>query len=231
MTLRRAAERGHTEFGWLDSWHTFSFGEYHDHEHQQYRSLRVINDDRVAPGGGFGMHPHRDMEILSYVLEGELAHKDSLGNGTTIRPGEWQVMSAGTGVRHSEFNPSQTASVHFLQIWIQPNRTGLTPSYDQKAFTREAKRGQWCLIASPDGREGSILIHQDATLRAAILTSDTALSVNATPGRGSWLHVATGEVLADGQRLKAGDAIAIENQTVELRGTDTDAEVLWFELA
>jgi redox-sensitive bicupin YhaK (pirin superfamily) len=231
FTVRKASERGITNIGWLNSRHSFSFGDYYDPRHENFRTLRVINDDRVAPGAGFGTHPHRDMEILSYVLSGKLEHRDSLGPGAVIRPGEWQKMTAGTGVRHSEFNPSQVDPVHFLQIWIVPTRKGLPPEYEQKLFPGEEKRGRWRVIASPDGRDRSLVIHQDAVLSATVLKPDEAVSYTVPAGRGAWLHVATGAVTVNGRDLWAGDAVAVEGEpTVEVIGRET-GEVLLFDLA
>jgi redox-sensitive bicupin YhaK (pirin superfamily) len=231
LTIRRAADRGVTRTDWLDSRHTFSFGDYFDPAHHHYRALRVINDDRVAPGAGFGTHPHRDMEILTCVLSGELAHRDSMGHGEVIRPGEWQKMTAGTGIRHSEFNPSATDPVHLLQIWIVPDTKGLTPGYEQKAFPADQKRGRWRVVASPDGRDGSIRVNQDVVLSATVLQPGEAVGYDLAPGRGAWLHVATGAVTVNGQPLSAGDAAAIEGEPrVEVVGTE-DGEVLLFDLA
>lgn len=230
FTICRAADRGVTDFGWLDSRHTFSFGDYHDPRHMGFRSLRVVNDDRVAAGGGFPTHPHRDMEILSYVLSGTLEHRDSMGNGTAVRPGEWQKMSAGTGVRHSEFNPSRTEPVHFLQIWIQPARKGLPPGYDQRLFPEAEKRGRWRTVASPDGRDGSIVVHQDVLLSAAVLGPGESVRYDLPAGRGAWLHVLRGAVTANGRELSAGDAAAVEGEPViEVVGRE-EGEVLLFDL-
>ncbi|MBL8867900.1 MAG: pirin family protein [Gemmataceae bacterium] len=226
LTIRRADERGLTDIDWLHSRHTFSFGDYIDPAHHHYRSLRVINDDVIAGGGGFPLHPHRDMEILTYVMRGQLQHRDSMGNGTVIGPGEWQKMSAGTGIRHSEFNPSETETVHLLQIWIHPDRKNITPEYDQKLFTEEDKRNRWCLIASPDGRDGSIRLHQDAVLSAAILDG-AALTYALGEGRGAWLHVAMGTVTINGRELREGDAAAVEGEAIVVSGT---GEVLLFDL-
>ncbi len=231
ITVRPAAERGHTDWGWLDSRHTFSFGEYFDPRHMGFRSLRVLNDDRVAPGQGFGAHGHRDMEILSYVLEGALEHKDSSGGGGIIRPGEIQFMRAGTGVTHSEFNASRTEPVHFLQIWVLPGRPGLAPRYDQQAFDAEAARRGFVLLASPEGRFGSIPIHQDASLSVARLGTGDAREHPLAPGRQAWVHVARGSVSLGGRPLEAGDGAAFSDEphvVVEGRG---EAEVLLFDLA
>ncbi len=230
MTLRRAAERGHARHGWLDSHHTFSFADYYDEKHMGFRGLRVINDDHVAPGKGFGTHPHRDMEIISYVLDGALAHKDSMGTGATIRPGDVQRMSAGTGVMHSEFNASRDAEVHFLQIWILPSKRNLTPSYEQKTFSDADKRGKLVLVASPDGRDGSITIHADARVYAGVFGSGETAEVALADGRGAWLHVARGAVRVGGQELRDGDGIAIENErAVRVEGIES-GEVLVFDL-
>jgi redox-sensitive bicupin YhaK (pirin superfamily) len=232
MIARRAAnERGHTDIGWLDSHHTFSFGDYYDPKNQGFRKLRVINDDRVAAGQGFGTHPHRDMEILTYVLEGSLEHKDSMGNGSIIRPLDVQRMTAGTGVTHSEFNPSKKEAVHFLQIWILPERRDLEPGYEQKAFAPEAVRGKLRLIASRDGREGSVVVHQDVALRAARLAKGEAVSHALAKGRHAWVQVARGSVTLDGRELGAGDGAAVSDEgNVSLVAT-SEAEVLVFDLA
>lgn len=230
MILRRHDERGLADHGWLRSFHTFSFADYQDPRHMGFHALRVINDDRVQPGRGFGRHPHRDMEIVSYVLEGALEHKDSMGNSSVIRPGDVQRMSAGTGVLHSEFNPSPTEAVHFLQIWIHPSRRGLPPSYEQKRFAPEEKRGRLRLVASSDGREGSVRIHQDAALHAALLDGDEQVEHRLAPGRVAWVHVATGEVELNGTRLVEGDAAALDGGDLRLGGGRA-AEVLVFDLA
>ncbi len=229
--LRPAQERGHASHGWLDSFHSFSFADYQDPDHMGFGPLRVINEDRVEPAQGFGTHGHRDMEIISYVLEGELAHKDSMGNGSVIRPGDVQRMSAGTGVEHSEFNPSRTKPVHFLQIWIEPDRRGVQPGYEEKHFDADSKRGKLRLIASPDGREGSVRLNQDANLYATILEGDDTL-VHALPkGRRAYVHVARGEVTANGQPLKSGDALKIWGGEPSVRLENArKAEVLLFDL-
>lgn len=228
--IRRAGERGFADHGWLRSFHTFSFADYHDPAHMGFRTLRVINEDRVEPGRGFGTHGHRDMEIVSYVLAGELAHKDSMGSSGVVRPGDVQRMSAGTGVSHSEFNNSRAELVHFLQIWILPERRGLAPSYQQNHFPPEERRGRLRLIASPDGREGSVTIHQDAEIRAALLAGGERASHELASGRGAWLHVARGSVAVGGESLAAGDAAAFERAgTIEITAQD-DAEVLLFDL-
>jgi redox-sensitive bicupin YhaK (pirin superfamily) len=231
ITLRRAGERGHSDHGWLDSRHTFSFADYYDPSHMGYGALRVINDDRVAPGKGFGTHAHRDMEIVSYVLEGAIEHKDSMGNGSVIVPGDVQRMTAGTGVRHSEFNPSATSPVHFLQIWILPERVGLEPSYEQKRFEPSDKQGRLRLIASGDGRDGSVIVHQDARLFAGIFGAGDAVSLDLAPGRHTWVHLATGEATLGSTTLRAGDGAAIEGEArLELVGR-APSEVLVFDLA
>jgi len=230
ITIRRAAERGHTRIDWLDSWHTFSFGEYFDPEHIEFRALRVINEDYVAPGRGFGTHPHHDMEIVTYVLEGALEHRDSLGNGSTISPGEIQRMSAGTGIRHSEFNGSKSDTVHLLQIWIMPERAGLAPGYEQRALPAGV-RGGLQVIASRDGRDGSVTIHQDAAIHAAELAAGATAEHALAAGRHAWLQVARGAVTANGQALRAGDGAAFSDErAVQLRA-DEDAEVLLFDLS
>lgn len=231
MKIRRAGERGHAEHGWLDSFHTFSFADYHDDAHMGFRTLRVINEDRVAAGKGFGAHGHRDMEIVSYVLEGAIEHKDSMGTGSTIRPGDVQRMTAGTGVTHSEQNASKTESVHFLQIWILPKAKNLAPGYEQKAFTAEEKRGKLRLVASADGRDGSVTVHQDMNLHAGLFDAGERASFEVKPGRGAWVHVARGAIDLAGQRLEAGDAAAIdESGTFEIVGA-AGGEVLVFDLA
>ena len=230
LTVRKAEQRGHADHGWLDTWHTFSFADYYDPAEMGFGALRVINDDKVQPGQGFGTHGHRDMEIITYVLEGALEHKDSMGNGSIIRPGNVQRMSAGTGVRHSEFNPSREARVHLLQIWIEPKITGVRPSYEEKQFGSAEKKGQLRLIASPDGREGSVTIHQDAYVYASILDGKDAVAHRLAPGRRAYVHVARGAVKVNGAPLKGGDGVRIENETsIELKDA-RDAEVLLFDL-
>jgi redox-sensitive bicupin YhaK (pirin superfamily) len=232
LTLRRAEERGRANLGWLDSRHSFSFGHYYDEKHMGFGPLRVINDDRVAPGGGFPTHPHGDMEIVSYVLEGAMAHKDSLGTGSVIRPGDVQRMSAGSGIRHSEFNASKTEPVHFLQIWIEPERKGLEPGYEQKAFAVEDKRGKLRLVGSRDGRDGSVTIHQDVSLYATLLDDGGSVSHQVEPGRSAWVQVATGTATLNGEQLHPGDGVAVtEAGTLTLVGTSQDAEILLFDLA
>jgi redox-sensitive bicupin YhaK (pirin superfamily) len=230
MKVRLASERGHANHGWLDTHHTFSFADYRDPEQMGFRALRVINDDRVAPGQGFGTHPHRDMEIITYVLEGALAHKDSMGNGSVIRPGDVQRMSAGTGVTHSEFNGSKTEPVHFLQIWIIPSAHGIKPGYEQKMFADADKRGRLRLLASPDGREGSISIHADALVYAGLFAAGEAAAL--ATKRHAWLHVARGKVRVQGKELQAGDGASFSDEPrVGIEGVDGAAEVLVFDLA
>jgi quercetin 2,3-dioxygenase len=231
MNLRKATERGHADHGWLNSHHTFSFADYYDPAHMGFRALRVINDDTVAPGRGFGAHPHRDMEIISYVLEGALAHKDSMGTGSTIEPGDVQRMSAGTGVVHSEFNASDKAKVHFLQIWIIPDKRGDKPGYEQKRFTAEDKAGRLRLVASPDGRDGSVTVHADAALYAGLFGAGERAELPIAQGRHAWVHVARGKVRANGKDLAAGDGLALSDETaVTIEGID-GGEVLVFDLA
>ena len=231
ITLRQSSDRGHANHGWLDSYHTFSFANYYDPNHMGFRALRVINEDWVQSGKGFGTHRHRDMEIITYVLDGALEHKDSLGNGAVITPGEVQRMSAGTGIMHSEFNPSQTEPVHLLQIWILPDRQGLQPSYEQRAFGLEERQGKLRLIAARDGREGAVTIHQDVDLYSAVLQKGDRLSYQLQPNRYGWLQVAKGEVSLNGNALKAGDAVALSEAESLKIGTDTSAEILLFDLA
>ncbi|HEU4402377.1 MAG TPA: pirin family protein, partial [Candidatus Polarisedimenticolia bacterium] len=212
IRLRRASERGHTNLGWLDSRHTFSFGDYHDPDQMGFGHLRVLNEDRVEPKEGFGTHGHRDMEILSVVLSGSLEHKDSLGTGSVIRPGDVQWMSAGTGVTHSEFNPSSRAPVHFLQIWIVPDRTRLRPEYGQKSFPPEERQGRLCLVASRDGREGSLTIHQDASVYSTVLDKGRKVVHHPAAGRRAWVQVALGAVALNGEALEAGDGAAVSDE-------------------
>jgi quercetin 2,3-dioxygenase len=228
--LRPAAERGHAQHGWLDSFHSFSFAEYHDPSHMGFGPLRVINEDRVQPGRGFGTHGHRDMEIISYVLEGALAHQDSMGNGSVIRPGDVQRMSAGTGVQHSEFNASDREPVHFLQIWIEPNVRGIAPGYEEKRFDEASKRGEWRLIASRDAREGSVLIHQDADLFVTRLESGETLERELDADRRAYVHVVRGDVRVNGRSLSSGDAIKLERETHLTLDQAREAEVLFFDL-
>jgi quercetin 2,3-dioxygenase len=230
ISIRRASDRGRTQLDWLDSRHTFSFGEYHDPAHMGFRVLRVINDDRITPGSGFGTHGHRDMEIVSYVLDGALEHKDNMGNGSIIRPGDLQRMSAGTGVLHSEFNPSPVEEGRFLQIWILPEKLGIKPGYEQRAFPESDRRGRLRLAASRDGREGSVTIHQDAAIWLALLSSGDEVTHELAPGRHGWVQVASGSVALDQHTLSEGDGAAISGEArVALRGV-ADAEVLVFDL-
>lgn len=230
LALRKSDERGHVQHGWLDSYHSFSFAEYFDPAHTSFSALRVINEDWVAPAAGFPMHGHRDMEIITYLLEGALQHRDSMGNGSIIRPGDVQRMSAGTGVTHSEFNPAADERAHLLQIWIQPNAQGVTPSYEQKAFTEADKRGRLRLIASPDGRDGSVTIHQDAYLYASVLRDGDELAHRLAPGRRAYVHIARGDIAVNGETLRAGDAAKLSDESVvSLRG-DRAGEALLFDL-
>lgn len=228
LTIRKGTDRGVTKFGgWLDSRHTFSFGDYYDPKHHNFRALRVINDDRVAPGGGFPTHPHRDMEILTCVLSGQLEHRDSMGNGEVIHAGEWQAMTAGTGITHSEFNPSKAEPVHLLQIWLTPDRRGHTPGYQQRQFTDVETRGRWALVASPDGEAGSLVIHQDVRVYQTELRGEEVRRELA-PGRVAFVHVATGAGTVNGAELVAGDAVAVEDEReVVVSG---DGAVLLFDL-
>jgi len=230
LEIRKAAERGHANHGWLDSWHSFSFADYHDPRHMGFGPLRVINEDRVQPGMGFGTHGHRDMEIISYVLEGALAHKDSMGNGSTIEPGDVQRMSAGRGVLHSEFNHAAADETHFLQIWIEPDVLGIDPGYEQKRFEPQDKRGRLRLVASPDGREGSVKIHQDAFVYAGLLDASERAMHRLAAGRRAYVHLARGRLRVNGQALAAGDALkATELEEIVLE-QGTQAEVLLFDL-
>lgn len=231
ITARLSAGRGHTVLDWLDSYHTFSFDQYYDPEWVGFRSLRVINEDRVAPGKGFGTHPHRDMEILTYVLEGALEHKDSLGTGSIIRPGELQRMSAGTGIAHSEFNHSKTEPVHLLQIWIRPEKKGLAPGYEQRAFSREAMRGKLLRIAGPAKRGDVITVHQDVNLYAALLEPDETVRHGLAPGRHAWVQVARGAVTVNGTPLAAGDAAALSDESRVELAASAPSELLLFDLA
>ncbi|MDE1921982.1 MAG: pirin family protein [Gammaproteobacteria bacterium] len=228
--FRDRMARGTSRNGWLESRHTFSFADYRDPQHMGFRNLRVINEDRVVPGSGFPTHGHRDMEIISYVLEGSLEHKDSLGNGARIRPGEVQRMSAGTGITHSEFNPSTIEPVHFLQIWIIPDRTGLVPSYEQKEFPVEQRRGQLRLVAAPDGAQGAVTVHQDARLYIGNLRAGERVAHAARAGRGYWLQVARGIAALNGTEMREGDGAAVENEPSIQIEAETDAEVLLFDL-
>jgi len=230
VKIRKAKERGHANHGWLDTYHTFSFADYWDPRHMGWGPLRVINEDRVAGGTGFPTHPHRDMEIITYVLEGALEHRDSLGTGSVIRPGEVQRMSAGTGVRHSEYNASKTEPVHLLQIWIEPSRAGIAPGYEQKTFPESERRGKLRLIAAADGREGAVTIHQDAAVYATTLARGERVEHAVAAGRLGWLQIARGALLLNGERLDQGDGAALENERrVTLEGLEP-AEALLFDL-
>jgi quercetin 2,3-dioxygenase len=232
ITIRPASARGTANFGWLDSRHSFSFGEYYDPNQMGFASLRVINEDKVAPGQGFGTHGHRDMEIISYVLEGALEHKDSIGTGSVIRPGDVQRMSAGTGIRHSEYNASNSDPVHFLQIWILPERNGIEPGYEQKGFTAAEKQGQLRLVGSRDGRNGSITIHQAVDLYAAALTNGESVNHHFVNGRVGWLQVLRGTVNLNGHPLTAGDGAAVDQEPlITVQSTAEQAEVLLFDMA
>lgn len=231
IALRKAAERGHANHGWLDSWHSFSFAGYDDLAHMGFGALRVINEDRIQPGTGFGTHGHRDMEILSYVLEGAIAHKDSMGNGSAIVPGDVQRMSAGRGVEHSEFNHAQDGETHFLQIWIEPNVRGIAPGYEQKHFAPAEKRGRLRLVASPDGAEGSVTIHQDARMYAGLFDGAEQARLALAPGRRAYVQLARGRLTVNGERLNAGDALkasGVDSLTLE---AGEGAEVLVFDLS
>lgn len=231
IQVRRAKDRGHANHGWLDTHHTFSFADYYDTAHMGFRALRVINDDRVTGGMGFGTHGHRDMEIISYVLEGALAHKDSMGTADTIRPGDVQRMSAGTGVMHSEFNASKTEPVHFLQIWLLPDKKGIKPSYEQKRFSDEDKTGKLLLVASPDAADGSLKIHSDARVFAGLFTAGQSAAVTLATGRHAWVHVARGEVKVNGELVKDGDGVALSSESdVRVEGI-SNGEVIVFDLA
>jgi redox-sensitive bicupin YhaK (pirin superfamily) len=231
LNVRKAEDRGHANHGWLDSHHTFSFADYYDRRFMGFGPLRVINDDTVAGGGGFPPHSHRDMEIISYVLDGALQHEDSMGNGSVIKPGDVQRMSAGPGVTHAEYNASETESVHFLQIWIEPRRHGLPSGYEQKFFPEEEKRGRLRLLASPDGAEGSVSIQQDARLYAALLDRDQSMTHKFANGRKGWLHVARGSAWVNGVELKAGDGVALDGEQQVSIATPKSGEVLLFDLA
>jgi quercetin 2,3-dioxygenase len=231
IAVRKAADRGHAEHGWLDSWHTFSFGDYYDPRHMGFRSLRVINEDRVAAGKGFPTHPHRDMEILTYVLDGALEHKDSMGNGSVMRSGDVQRMTAGTGVAHSEFNGSRDTPVHFLQIWILPESRNLPPGYEQKNFTRQDRQGKFKVVASRDGADGAVLVHQDVKLLAGLFAEGEKSQYTLAPGRSAWLHVARGKLRVNGIELTAGDALQVSDEAaLEITGVQ-DAEALLFDLS
>jgi redox-sensitive bicupin YhaK (pirin superfamily) len=231
IRIRRASERGHANHGWLDTYHTFSFADYYDPDHMGFRALRVINEDRVRPGQGFGTHGHRDMEIVTYVLEGALEHRDSLGNGSVLRAGELQRMTAGTGVRHSEFNPSPTETVHLYQIWLLPERQGLEPSYEQRPFAEEEKAGRLRVVAAPDGRDGSLRIRQDASLYLASLSERQHVTHGLKPGRHAWLQVLRGAIEIDGRPLAAGDGAAVSDEEALTVTAARPSEVLLFDLA
>ena len=232
MIVRRpAAERGRADFGWLDSRHTFSFGEYYDPRYMGFRALRVINEDRVKPGYGFGTHPHRDMEIISYVLDGALAHRDSMGTGSVIRPGDVQRMSAGTGVLHSEMNPSETEPVHFLQIWLLPDERGIEPSYEEKRFSTEEKQGRLRLVAARDARDGALAIHQDVDLYAGVFPAGEGTRFTLRPGRHAWVQVARGGVALNGTTLDQGDGAAVSDEAALDLVAAEDSEILLFDLA
>jgi quercetin 2,3-dioxygenase len=229
--VRRADERGHANHGWLDTWHTFSFADFVDPAQMGFRSLRVMNEDWVHAGQGFGMHPHRDMEIVTYVLEGELEHRDSLGNGAVLRPGEFQRMTAGTGIRHSEFNPSKTTPVHLYQIWLLPRRKGLTPSYDQRVFPADERQGKLRLVASPDGSDGSLTIQQDARVYLATFKAGDRIAHSLAPGRHAWLQALRGDVAVGGNVLHAGDGVAISDEAELTIAAQSDSEVMLFDLS
>jgi len=230
ITLRRGSERGFADHGWLRSFHSFSFADYYDPRHMGFSRLRVINEDRIAPGTGFPTHAHRDMEILSYVLEGELAHEDSIGNGSVIRPGDVQRMSAGNGVRHSEYNHARDATTHFLQIWIEPNVTGIAPGYEERHFPDAEKRGRLRLVASADGANESVRIHQDARMYVALVDADEAVTQKLDPARHIYVHVARGQVEVNGETLAAGDAAMLAGETQLTLRSGRKAEVLAFDL-
>ncbi|GGC84897.1 pirin family protein [Undibacterium terreum] len=230
ISVRSSQERGYAEHGWLKSYHSFSFADYHDPRHMGFGPLRVINEDWIDPGMGFGTHGHRDMEIITYVLEGEIAHKDSMGNGSVIRPGDVQRMSAGTGVMHSEFNASQQNSAHLLQIWIMPDRGGIAPSYEEKNFSREDKLGRLKLVASPDAEDGAVKIHQDARLYVGLFDGEQQASLNLAKGRLAYVHVARGELTVNGVALKTGDAVKLQEEELLSIEQGKQAEVLVFDL-
>jgi redox-sensitive bicupin YhaK (pirin superfamily) len=231
ITLRKANDRGHFHHGWLDTYHTFSFGDYRDPAHVQFRALRVMNEDRVAAGQGFPMHGHRDMEIVTYVLHGALEHRDSLGNGSVLRPGELQRMTAGTGIRHSEFNPSPKETVHLYQIWLLPQRPGLAPGYEQKPFAPAGRRNAWQLVASPDAADGSLAIHQDARIYLATVESGKELEYRLAPTRHAWLQTLRGEATVNGLAVGAGDGLAVSNEERLSLHADDESEFMVFDLA
>lgn len=230
VALRRAEDRGPSSLGWLKSQHSFSFGHYHDPRHMGFESLRVINEDRVAPGAGFGTHPHNNMEIISYVLEGSLEHRDSMGNGSVIQPGDVQRLSAGMGITHSEYNHSSTEEVHFLQIWFLPDKTNVEPGYAQKSFPEEAKRGKFCLVASRDGRDGSLSLNQDVDMSIALLHGAEQIAYGVAPGRALWVQVARGALRVNGQQLKAGDGYSMGGPTETLFTDGEQAEIILFDM-
>jgi quercetin 2,3-dioxygenase len=230
IKLRRSSDRGQTKLSWLDSRHTFSFGDYYDTQYMGFSDLRVINEDRVQPGKGFGTHSHRDMEIITYVLEGALAHKDSTGTSSVIRAGDVQRMSAGTGISHSEYNASQTEPVHFLQIWIIPGKMGLVPGYEQKAFPLDKNRGSWTLVASKEARDGSVTVHQDVELYVAAISQGQQLSYRLKPGRQAWFQVTRGAATLNGTALRAGDGVAVSQEDLLQLAASDDTEVLLFDL-
>lgn len=230
LKVRKANDRGHFNHGWLDTYHTFSFGDYHDPDYTHFRALRVMNEDRVDPGQGFGMHPHRDMEIVTYVLSGALEHKDNMGNGEVLRPGEFQRMSAGTGIRHSEFNPSEFEPVHLYQIWLFPREKSMTPSYEQKAISAAERQGRFRIVASPDGRDGSLTIHQDAEIFLATLSGDGNATHELPVGHHAWLQVLRGDVDVNGVKLNTGDGVAISDEQQVAVNSNGDSEVMLFDL-
>jgi redox-sensitive bicupin YhaK (pirin superfamily) len=231
IRIRKAAERGHFDHGWLDTYHTFSFSSYHDPAHMGFRALRVINEDRVAPGRGFGTHPHRDMEIVTYVLSGALEHKDSMGHGEVLRPGEFQRMSAGTGITHSEFNPSDTEPVHLYQIWLLPEKKSIEPSYEQKRFPESDRHGRLLAVATPTGEGGLLTIHQDARISLANLPAGSRVAQNVSAGRHAWLQVLRGAVTLNGTPMDTGDGAAVSNEPALDIEAPTDAEIMLFDLA
>ena len=232
INIRPAQARGNANFGWLDSKHTFSFGSYYDSNQMGFSNLRVINEDKVQPGQGFGTHSHKDMEIISYVLEGELEHQDSIGNGSVIRPGDVQRMSAGTGIAHSEFNASNRDLVHFLQIWILPETNGIAPSYEQKNFSLAEKQGKLKLVASPDGRDNTVTIHQDASLYVAVLNKEEKVTYNPNSNRSVWIQIARGSATINGKTVNVGDGASItQEKAIEIIATSNDTEILLFDLA
>jgi len=231
LTLRKAQDRGHADHGWLNSWHSFSFADYHDPAHMGVGNLRVINDDRIAPGTGFGTHGHRDMEIVSYVLDGALAHQDSMGTTSSIVPGEVQRMSAGTGVRHSEFNHAKNQTTHFLQIWLLPDEPGGEPGYEQKMFSPEVKRGRLALVASPDGAQGSVTVRADARIYAGLFDGAESQRLTLSPARPAYVHLIRGELRVNGELLRTGDALTLRDETLLSVEDGQDAEVLVFDLA